>query len=58
MKKTIFILSAAACLGLVSCKQQQQTGQAPAPRNVLQLKTEESVLTKPYSSIVLSNGSV
>ena len=58
MKKTIFILSAAACLGLVSCKQQQQTGQAPAPRNVLQLKTEECVLTKPYSSILLANGSV
>ena len=58
MKKTIFILCAAACLGLVSCKQQQQTGQAPAPRNVLQLKTEECVLTKPYSSILLANGSV
>ncbi len=58
MKKTIFILCAAACLGLVSCKQQQQTGQAPAPRNILQLKTEECVLTKPYSSILLANGSV
>ena len=58
MKKTIFILSAAACLGLGSCTQQQQTGQAPAPRNVLQLKTEECVLTKPYSSILLANGSV
>ena len=58
MKKTFFILSAAACLGFTSCKQQQQTGQAPAIRNVLQLKAEECILTKPYSSILLANGSV
>ena len=58
MKKNIFILSAAACLGLVSCKQQQQAGQASAVRNVLQLKAQECVLTKPYSSILLANGSV
>ena len=56
MKKNIFILSAAACLGLVSCKQQQQAGQASAVRNVLQLKAQECVLTKPYSSILLANG--
>lgn len=58
MKKTFFILSAVACLGFTSCKQQQQTGQAPAIRNVLQLKAEECILTKPYSSILLANGSV
>lgn len=60
MKKTFFILNLAVCLalGLTSCKQKQQAGQAAAPRNVLELKTEDCILTKPYSSILLANGSV